>query len=432
VDALLAAVDSIHPYPYGTHGRAEWVATAEELKRRLPSLRYHEAVLGFARLIALADDGHTRLGHVRLAEHERVALDLLPGEGFESLYPVQFEVFADGLHVVQAASHVGELAGRRVLAINGIPAAQVFERLSPYVAAGNDLWLLYVGATYLSSPGIVAGVGLTDAPTEALSLTLDAGGGRSTSVRVDPVPAGSEMEWVEAAAPIDEPDAPLYRRLQGNYGFRYLPESRTVYVRFRQVRDSESEPLDRFAERLFRFVDSAAVERLVFDVRRNGGGNNYLNQPLVHGLIRATAVNRPGALFVITDRGTFSAAISFVSDVERNTHALFVGEPTGGRVNHYGDSRRITLPVSGLEVRVSTLYWQQSDPRDRRAWVVPDIPVMLTIDDYVAGRDPVLAAALDYELPADYRALTPNRNWRRRSQVEGYTVRIDWGASASR
>ena len=59
--------------------------------------------------------------------------------------------------------------------------------------------------------------------------------------------------------------------------------------------------------------------------------------------------------------------------LEQNTNAVFVGEPTGGSPNGYGDSRKLTLPSSGLTVRVSTLYWQPSDPRDKRDAIAPDI-----------------------------------------------------------
>ena len=39
---------------------------------------------------------------------------------------------------------------------------------------------------------------------------------------------------------------------------------------------------------------------------------------------------------------------------QRATEAVFVGEPTAGKPNSYGDSRRITLPNSGVTVRAST------------------------------------------------------------------------------
>jgi hypothetical protein len=126
----------------------------------------------------------------------------------------------------------------------------------------------------------------------------------------------------------------------------------------------------------------------------NGGGNGTLNRPLVLALIRADSLRARGHLFVLIGRRTFSAAQFLVSDLERWTDAIFVGEPTASRGNHYGDSYRIRLPNSGVTVRVSTLYWQFSDPRDLRPWTPPEVATELTFDDYRHNRDPALEAAL--------------------------------------
>ena len=50
------------------------------------------------------------------------------------------------------------------------------------------------------------------------------------------------------------------------------------------------------------------VTALVLDVRNNGGGNNFLNRPIVREVIRSDGINRKGRFFVITGRLTFSAA----------------------------------------------------------------------------------------------------------------------------
>jgi hypothetical protein len=87
-----------------------------------------------------------------------------------------------------------------------------------------------------------------------------------------------------------------------------------------------------------------------------------------------------------------------VNELEKYTNAIFVGEPTGGKVNSYGDSRKITLPNSGITVRVSTLWWQE-DERDRRQWTEPQIPAELTFADYATNTDPAMKAILSYVPP---------------------------------
>ncbi len=149
---------------------------------------------------------------------------------------------------------------------------------------------------------------------------------------------------------------------------------------------------------ILREADELQPERFVLDLRLNGGGNNMLNLPVVHGILKRDSINRYGRLYVIIGRHTFSAASHLVTYLERHTEALFVGEPTSASPNHYGDAEPIDLPNSGLQVGASTIYWQNSLPRpfETRDRTDPDIAVDLTIVDYEAGRDPALDAILGY------------------------------------
>jgi len=54
---------------------------------------------------------------------------------------------------------------------------------------------------------------------------------------------------------------------------------------------------------------------------------------LLHALLRADKVNRTGRLFVLIGRETFSAAMGLSIELERQTKAIFVGEPTGSSLN---------------------------------------------------------------------------------------------------
>ena len=96
----------------------------------------------------------------------------------------------------------------------------------------------------------------------------------------------------------------------------------------------------------------------------------------------------------LTGRGTFSAAGNFVSDVERKTRAVLVGEPTGGSPSQWGDATGVVLPGLGLTVHVATAYHEFGPRGDTRTTIEPDIGVPVTSADFLAGRDPVLARAV--------------------------------------
>jgi C-terminal processing protease CtpA/Prc len=103
-------------------------------------------------------------------------------------------------------------------------------------------------------------------------------------------------------------------------------------------------------------------------------------------------INQKGRLFVIIGRRTFSSAILNALDLKKKTAAVFYGEPTGGKPNHFGEIETLTLPHLKLKVSYSTKYFQFVDGDDPS--LMPDVLVELTLDDYLALRDPVLEAIL--------------------------------------
>ena len=62
-------------------------------------------------------------------------------------------------------------------------------------------------------------------------------------------------------------------------------------------------------------MDEGGVDRVVVDLRNNGGGDNRRYGPLLEAL-RDPRIDRPGRLFVLIGRLTFSAAGNFATDVE--------------------------------------------------------------------------------------------------------------------
>jgi hypothetical protein len=98
---------------------------------------------------------------------------------------------------------------------------------------------------------------------------------------------------------------------------------------------------------------------------------------------------------VIVGRRTFSAAHYTCSAIEANTHALFVGEPTGSRPNFIGETTPFRLPCSGLQVNVSDIFWQNAWPHDRRTHIAPDLYVPPTFAAYRANRDLAMEAILE-------------------------------------
>ena len=75
--------------------------------------------------------------------------------------------------------------------------------------------------------------------------------------------------------------------------------------------------------------------------------------------------------------------------------AVLIGEPTGGKPNHFGALGSFVLPNSQLAISHSTKTFVKVDGDPDS--VYPDVLVELDSADFFAGHDRVLEAALRYE-----------------------------------
>ncbi len=388
---LQEQLPTIHPDPYHAVSRSELEAGFQRLIDQLPELQHHQIVVELATLIARLEDGHSRvtlplpedtdffLGHSKTPPTE------IPQLVFRPL-PLRLHFFDDGLFIQRIDSTHSRAAGARILRIGRHTVDETINAVSPVIHRDNRQQLLLQLPNYLVLPEVLHATGVVPR-VGPVHFEVELVDGSHSVLRLEPIRAGQSVTWADAR---DSGATPLYLRdTSRHFWFDYLEEERAVYFQYNTVYDQEDESIADFAERLFDFIDEHPVDKLIIDLRFNRGGSGSLNQPLVHGLIRSK-LRRAGSLFAIVGRGTFSAAMMFTADLEEHTPVLFVGEPTGSLPNHYGDSRKIRLARSGLTVRLSTLYWQLSDPRDERRAISPHLPVTVSSADYRAGRDPAL------------------------------------------
>jgi hypothetical protein len=389
-----------HANAFHAVSREAFERVADSLEAAIPRSSDARIVLGLARLTALVGDGHTRL---TLPEAPELAVsyadhpDPAPKDSalvFRHL-PVRFEWCADGLFVGSGTRETSALIGARVVAIGGVAADLALARVAPFIGRDNDAALRLFAPALLAVPEVLEGAGLCDRPDRArLDLRLVAG--QDTSVVLAAPPAFTPFEWLTwggAVPPGPIPPVSAWRE-----------DRRTLIVRVDHIGDGPSWRFANFCSSLSETLGQLPIEKVVLDLRRNSGGYGYQNRALVLALARAPALSAPGRLFVLIGPRTFSAAVMLSSLLEQLTPVIFVGQPTGGSPNGYGDARRFTLPHSGLTVRASSLYWRDWTTQVDRPWIAPDVAVWPTSADRIAGRDPELAAVLGYEHPGELGA----------------------------
>jgi Tetratricopeptide repeat/Peptidase family S41 len=384
VKFLADAMPKQHPNLFRRIKREDFDAAIKNLHDDIQKMNEDEIIVGLMKIVAMVKDGHTSFfpqGHFR-----------------SGVYPVRFYLFKDGLFVQSTAPEHGEMAGGRVVRIGTTRIEDAMRLAGQLAFADNEMGAKENAPVFLAIPEILAGLKINE-NKQALDLVVEIGGKEKT-FHVKPTGNLGQLiqrpsTWTSAGGAAKDP-LPLYLKdPQNRFWFEYLRDQKVVYVQQNAVANKQEETVAAFYRRVMEFVAANPVEKFVLDLRNNDGGNNGLNREVVIGLIKSK-VDVRGKLFVVTGRRTFSAAQNFVNELEKYTAAIFVGEPTAGRPNHYGDGRPITLPNSKLNVQVSTLHWQDMDPRDNRAWTAPQIAVEFSSDDYRSNRDPVLQAIMDY------------------------------------
>jgi hypothetical protein len=170
-----------------------------------------------------------------------------------------------------------------------------------------------------------------------------------------------------------------------------------MYFQYNACQELDDRPLDKFADELFDRVEGDDIDTLVIDLRWNGGGNLFVTRPLFARLLQCKKVLKPGCLFVIAGRHTFSAAMVFAAQLERYTPAIFVGEPTGSSPNFVGETNLVTLPYSKMLVSISNLAWQNAAASDRRPWIAPRIRTPLSFAVWKQGRDEAVEAIVRFK-----------------------------------
>ena len=352
--------------------RERFEAEVAELNDKLDHLNSDEIYVGMDRIATSIGDGHTYVE--------------FPADDAE--LPIGIQRFGDEYRVTASAMESENGLGARVIKIADTPVASAHELLVSITPSDETDVLRNSRATRFLSMGILLhGLGIIrDRKTARYTLADDSGKEFTLDVRAEAPGEDSKLSWKYA---FREP--PLFRqRLNEDFWYTYLPESRTVYCSFRGYHD-----LGTYSKGLFDLIKQQHPEKLVIDMRQNGGGDyNVGLRHVVHPIRDLPDINRKGHLFVLVGPNTFSAAMSNSAHFRYQTNAILVGQQIGEKPNSYQEAREMKLPNSHWTVRYSVKFYKFVESGENL--IRPDQEVIPSWDDFKAGRDPVLEWVLNY------------------------------------
>lgn len=379
LEFLASELPQRHISAFHTISQAEFEAAVVALDAAIPDLSYEQFVVRLMQLVALIGDSHTALAWNTMGDF--------------AVIPLQMAVYPDGIYVIAADRDYEVVLRGRLVEIENMPVDDVLAQLSTIVSYENDQWLRKQAGGLLSVADILVGLEILP-DREGGNFTFETEDGDMIALDVSTVLSSeirsSSLDMVVSTAQVaDPPTYWYYARVV--YGYERLADG-VLYVAYNQCASDPEYPVAQFIADVLVEIDSGDINQVIIDLRRNSGGDSRLLEPLITGIKAREAINQPGKLYVLIGPDVYSSAVLNAVQLQRDTAALLVGEPTGQPPNHYGEMKTLTLLNTGLVVTYSTNYFTYVD--EDMAALEPDILVISTAQDLFAGRDPVLEAVL--------------------------------------
>ncbi len=363
--------------------------------------------VAFMRVLALADNGHTRM----------VAEEAYPAKTL----PIGAVLFSDGLYILAARQDYADLLGARVTAIDHMPIDQVFAHLDP-LRGGIPSWRRYNAVQAITLQDILYGAGIAADPDRSLFTVEQNGSMRDRMIAsYTPKPSDPLVKWMRWLEPAPVPGLKDWRLLQpagipdtlmdGAKTFRRerIAGSCAMLIELKANVDTGDEKIADFIGATTADMKAHPPCALILDMRFNTGGD-YTNTSAFAAALPGL-VAPGGRIFLLTGPSTFSAAITTTAFVKQagGDRVTILGEPVGDRMPFFAEGYRGCVPNAHLCVYYQTgkhdyehpctdwneCYWLNWFYPARVKTFAPDETVSMSFADWQAGRDPVYARAVE-------------------------------------
>jgi hypothetical protein len=375
-----------------------------QLNRPMTQLEFGKSVLF---VISSLQDGHTGTDVTR---------SLLSEYGVnEKMFPSFLYYIGDKAYVT--CSKLKELPeGTEILSIDGRPTRYIRNELFKYLPSDGSIitkknQILNGGAfPYLYR-------WIFGSKNDFNVIYKNAGGeNKATSIPAMTVP--------EFECEIEKSSDANAKNLQLKY---YANNTALLTIKtFDKRRLGGNEVLDKFLDTAFARINASKANKLIIDLRGNGGGadeygallysyltdksfkyfasissNSHVIKPEENSLLRLQQPqvhSYSGKVFFLIDGRSFSTTADFCAIAKSHQRGLFIGEETGGGYlgNTSGSTRSIKLPNSNINITIPLLKYvndvKKAAHPDRG--IIPDYSVTSSIQEILNHKDVQLARAL--------------------------------------
>lgn len=348
----------------------------ESLKNQVPKLNDDEVKVEIYKIVASVNDAHTSA----YSETEKI-------------FPINLYCFKEGIYAINTLPEYKEILNCKLTKINGKDIDDIEKETSKIISHENKAQLKNRIPKVLTNPSMLHGLKIINS-TEKATFTFQNAENKTFDVDIKSVKTNKNLAKKLKSHNRDK-DMPLYMQNQDkNYWFKYLKSEKTMYFKYNSCMEMKEKPFKDFSKELLKSIDKNNPEKLIIDLRDNGGGRSPILDPFIKQ-IKKRNINNKNKLFVILGRRTFSSAILNAITLKNETKATFVGEPTGGKPNHYGEVRDFKLPNTKMIISYSKKYFETS--KEDTPSFMPDKIIEPSIYEFKDNKDIILESIYNYK-----------------------------------
>ena len=366
-------VARLHPDAFRFASRQKYEAARDDLLENVPELSDTAIIVRLTATIAQLNDAHTSL--------------VIQGPLFPML-PFRVKRTSDGFFLLAVPMEHRDVLGGKIVRVGDAPIDEAVKRIGTVVSHENEICVLLHFQRLLRMPTVLHELSLS-ARIDSVRLGVETKD-RIRTVEFEFAPEGKP----QTLAHIERQAVPLpSQRENKNYWYQTTPKHRAVYVAYNKCREDENHPFRDFAAEVLKELENPDINRLIIDLRRNGGGSQIVAWPLFKKL-PGHRLDRPGGIVVLVGAPTFSSGQNNALELRDWTQAVLIGERTSHRPNSFGKIKTFQSPNHKLAVQYSTTYFVRG--LDEEDTLVPDVEVRFTLEDFKQGKDTAFEAALAY------------------------------------
>lgn len=370
IDFYKTNLEQNHIDLYNMISKVEFEKEIQQIKSTLNKKSDLEVIIDLMRLTRKIGDGHT-------------AFSL---RGVETrLFPIEIYKVGGQWRVIKTTTNHKNLLGKILTGIDGKSINKIAKEVSKAVQyVENEQSEIIRTGEYMMISEFLFGLQLTNNKFKAEFSFLD-DSNKESRVLLNAINSKNYYENTafktykiiipEIQKPID---------LKHDYlWFSSIKDAQGIYIKFESYPSFDG--MEKFGESVLNYVNENQIKQVVIDLRNNGGGDFFVGTFLAYYLNLADSIDWKSGVYVLIDKGTFSAGTSNASQFRQILNAKIIGEPTGSNPTGYQDMGQFTLPNSGMIVTYSKRLFRFQDKVTQG--VQPDVLIEYDWKSYSNGID---------------------------------------------